>query len=140
MLYPKKVKYRRKQRGKLRGKASKGTRIEFGQYGIKAMEKAYISSRQIEATRRTIRKHLKKEGKLWIRIYPDKPYTDKGIEVPMGGGKGGVDHYEAPAKPGRVLFEIAGVEKEKAERALEKASHKLPCEVKFIEQLQYARN
>lgn len=134
MLYPKKVKYRRKHRGTLKGKANRGVTLEYGNYGIKAMSKGYLTSRQIEAARRTIRRHLKKEGKLWIRIFPDKPYTYKGVEVAMGGGKGMVDHYETPIRPGRVLFEIDGVPKKVAKNALERASHKLPVKTKFITQ------
>ena len=134
MLYPKKVKHRRKHRGTLKGKASRGVKLEYGKYGIKAETKGYLSSRQIEAARRTIRRHLKKEGKLWIRIFPDKPYTDKGVEVAMGGGKGMVDHYETPIRPGRVLFEIDGVSEDLAKNALERASHKLPMKTKFITQ------
>lgn len=136
MLYPRKVKYRKKQRGgkTLQGKAQRGFKLAFGKYGLKAITGANLSSRQIEAARRTIRRHLKKEGKLWIRVFPDKPVTSKGVEVAMGGGKGAVDHFVAPVKPGRILFEIDGVPKELAKEAIKKAGYKLSCKTKFVSQ------
>jgi len=132
MLYPKKVKHRKEQKGRSKGAASRGTDLSFGSYGIKTLDKKWITSRQIEAARRAILRFLKKKGKLWIRIFPDKPVTTKGTEVPMGGGKGHVDHYVCPVKPGRVLFELEGVEEEEAQEAFRKATAKLPVKTKFI--------
>lgn len=134
MLYPKKTKHRKWQKGtgKSKGKASRATRLNFGQYGLKCLEPGEITSRQIEAARRVVIRYLKKGGKLWIRIFPDKPVTFKGIEVSMGGGKGEVDHYIYPIKPGRIMFELSGIEEEKAQEAFRKASHKLPVKTKFI--------
>jgi len=132
MLLPKKVKHRKWQKGVYKGKANRGTKVSFGQYGIKALEIKRITSRQIEATRRTITRQLKKEGKVWIRIFPNKPITHKGTEVPMGGGKGDVDHFVAVVKPGTVMFEIDGVTEELARKALKMAAHKLPVKTKFV--------
>jgi len=132
MLFPKKTKHRKQHRANLKGTASRGTRLEFGQFGLKALGRAEITSRQIEAARRVIIRYLKKGGKLWIRIFPDRPVTFKGIEVSMGGGKGEVDHYAYPIKPGRVIFELDGIEEEKARDAFRKATHKLPIKTKFI--------
>ena len=132
MLLPKKVKHRKWQKGVYKGKANRGTKISFGQYGIKALEIKRITSRQIEATRRTITRQLKKEGKVWIRIFPNKPITFKGTEVPMGGGKGDVDHFVSVVKPGTVMFEIDGVTEELARKALKMAAHKLPLKTKFV--------
>ncbi len=134
MLLPRKVKHRKSFKGRRRQKgfATSGTELAFGGFGIKAQDYAWISSRQIEASRRAILKFLKKGGKLWIRIFPDKPVTTKGVEVPMGGGKGGVDHYVFVVKPGRIIFELDGVSEETAKEALKKASDKLPIKTKFI--------
>jgi len=132
MLLPKKVKHRKWQKGVYKGKANRGTKVSFGQYGIKALEIKRITSRQIEATRRTITRQLKKEGKVWIRIFPNKPITFKGTEVPMGGGKGDVDHFVSVVKPGTVMFEIDGVTEELARKALKMAAHKLPLKTKFV--------
>ena len=132
MLYPKKVKHRKWHKGRSRGNETRGTEITFGSFGLKALEPKWITARQIEATRRTILRFLKKGGKLWIRIFPDKPVTQKGVEIPMGGGKGGVDHYVFPVKPGRVLFELEGIKEEIAREAFRKASDKLPIKTKFI--------
>ena len=112
MLYPKKVKHRKWQKGRSRGNETRGTEITFGCFGLKALEPKWITARQIEAARRVIIRYLKKGGKLWIRIFPDKPVTFKGNEVPMGGGKGGVDHYVYPIRPGRIIFELDGVKEE----------------------------
>lgn len=132
MLLPSKVKYRKAQRGRPYGTASRKTALSFGQYGLKSLESAWISSRQIEAARRTITHHLERGGKIWIRIFPDKPVTSKGPEAHMGGGKGPVDHYVAVVKAGTVLFEIDGVPVEKAKMALNLASYKLPVKTRFL--------
>jgi large subunit ribosomal protein L16 len=132
MLLPKKVKHRKWQKGVYKGKANRGTKISFGKYGIKALEIKRITSRQIEATRRTITRQLKKEGKIWIRIFPNKPITSKGTEVPMGAGKGDVDHFVFVVKPGTIMFEIDGVTEELARKALKMAAYKLPVKTKFV--------
>ena len=132
LLYPKKVKYRKQQKGRTRGVAQRGTTLEFGSYGIKSMQAKWITSRQIEAARRVIIRYLRKSGKLWIRIFPDKPITRKGNEVPMGGGKGAVEFYVCPIKPGRIIFELTGIPEDKAREALRKASDKLPVKTKFV--------
>jgi len=132
ILMPKKVKYRKRMKGKSKGRASRGTRLAFGSYGLKSLGKKWLTARQIEAARRTIIRYLKKGGKLWIRIFPDKPVTHKGTEVPMGGGKGSVSHYVFPIKPGRVIFEIEGISEEEAREAFARASDKLPIKTKFI--------
>jgi large subunit ribosomal protein L16 len=135
MLIPKKVKHRKQQKGRRRfsGAASRGTDLNFGSYGIKALETSWITARQIEAVRRVLTRYTKRGGKIWIRVFPDKPITVKGSEVPMGGGKGGVDHFVTAVKPGRVLFEMDGVSREEAKESMRLASHKLPIKVKFIE-------
>ncbi len=134
MLAPKKTKYRKAHKGRRRNRdiATAGTEISFGTYGLKAQSASWVSSRQIESARRAITHHLKRKGKLWIRIFPDKPVTAKSAEVPMGGGKGAVDHYVAVVKSGMVLFEVSGVDKEQAKEAMRLASHKLPVKCKFI--------
>jgi large subunit ribosomal protein L16 len=132
MLYPKKVKYRTRMKGRSKGVDLRGTKLVFGNFGLKSLGTRWITSRQIEAARRVIIRYLKKGGKLWIRIFPDKPVTHKGTEVPMGGGKGRVSHYVYPIKPGRIIFEIAGIPEEEAREALRKASDKLPVKTKFI--------
>ncbi len=132
MLYPKKVKHRKWRRGKSKGLESRGTEIVVGTYGLKSLGTKWLKARQIEAARRAIIRYLKKGGKLWIRIFPDKPVTKKGVEVPMGGGKGAVDHYVFPIKPGRIIFELEGVKEEIAREALRKASDKLPIKTKFV--------
>ncbi len=131
---PKKVKHRKWHKGRRRAKgvAARGTELNFGSYGIKAMEAKWLTSRQIEAARRAIIRYLRKGGKLWIRVFPDKPVTQKGTEVPMGGGKGSVDHYVFPLKPGRIIFEIEGIKEEEAKEAFSRAADKLPIKVKFI--------
>jgi large subunit ribosomal protein L16 len=135
MLIPKKVKYRkwhRGGRGKTSGVETRGTEISFGSYGLKALESGWITARQLEASRRTILRYLKKRGKLWIRIFPYKPITSKGIEVPMGGGKGSVEYYVFPTKAGRILFELDGVTEDIAKEAFKKAQDKLPIKTKFV--------
>ena len=134
MLTPKKVKHRKWHKGRRRNKGveTRGTELNFGSFGLKAMQHKWITARQIEASRRAIIRYLKKGGKLWIRIFPDKPVTEKGTEVPMGGGKGSVDHYVSSVKPGRILFEIEGIERDMAEEAFSRATDKLPIKTKFI--------
>lgn len=133
MLMPKKVKHRKWRKGIQRAKIEdRGTELAFGSFGLKAMEGKRITARQIEAARRTVIRYLKKGGKLWVRIFPDKPITKKGTEVPMGGGKGGVDHYAFPVRPGRIMFELEGVKEEIAKEAFDMAADKLPIKTKFI--------
>ena len=132
ILTPKKVKHRKWHKGKSKGSAFKGNEVSFGSFGLMALDAHWISARQIEATRRAIIRYLRKRGKLWIRIFPDKPITKKGGEIPMGGGKGSVDHYVFPVKPGRIIFEIEGIKKELAQEAFKKATSKLPIKTKFI--------
>ncbi len=132
MLMPKRVKYRKQQRGRNRGMAHRGNTVAFGEYGLMALEATWMTSRQIEAARRAISHHVKRGGKIWIRIFPDKPVTAKPAETRMGSGKGAVDHYVAVIKPGRVLFELAGVRPEVAHEALERAAQKLPIKCKIV--------
>ncbi|EKD29537.1 MAG: 50S ribosomal protein L16 [uncultured bacterium (gcode 4)] len=132
MLQPKKTKYRKSQRGTLKGVAVRGSNIAFGSFAIKTVESGFITSRQIEAARRSIVRSLKKGGKLWIRIFPDRPYTKKPLEVPMGWGKGSPEMYRAPVKPGRILFEMSWVSPEVARVAFELASYKLPVKTKIL--------
>jgi len=133
MLQPKRVKYRKPHRGNMRGEASSGTTIAFGEFGLQAMEPAWITARQIEASRRTITHHLRRGGKVWIRIFPDKAATQKPAETRMGGVKGAPDHWVAVVKPGRMMFEIAGVPQELAHEALRLASHKLPIATRLVD-------
>ncbi len=132
MLQPKKVKHRKWHKGRTRGVETRGTELSFGAYGLKALEPRWITARQIEATRRAITGYIQRGGKVWIRIFPDKPVTRKPPEVTLGGGKGAVDHYVAAIKPGRVLFEMDGVTEDVARSALRLAAHKLPVKTKFI--------
>ncbi|PIR07028.1 MAG: 50S ribosomal protein L16 [Candidatus Komeilibacteria bacterium CG11_big_fil_rev_8_21_14_0_20_36_20] len=133
MLAPKKVKHRKWQRGdKIRGKASRMTKLSFGDYGLKSLNAGWITARQIESARRTIVGHIQRIGDVYIRLFPDKPITAKGNEMPMGKGKGAVDHYVAPVKPGTIMFEMKGVEEKVAKRALQLAGYKLPVKTKFI--------
>ena len=132
MLMPKRVKYRKAHRGRMKGKAGRGTEVSFGEFGLQALEPCWMTSRQIEAARRAIVRHVKRGGKLWIRVFPDKPVTAKPAETRMGSGKGAVDHWVAVVKPGRVIFEIAGVREEAAREAMRLASHKLPIKTQFI--------
>lgn len=129
---PKKTKYRKSHKGKRGGKASSLTKVDFGSYGLKSLEACWVSSRQIEAARRVITKYTKKGGKIWIRIFPYKPVTAKGGEMPMGKGKGAVDHYVFPVKPGIVMFELEGLTEDVAKTALELAAYKLPIKCKFV--------
>jgi len=132
ILMPKKVKHRKWRKGRSKGIETRGTELAFGTFGLKSLGTKWITARQIEAARRAIIRYLKKGGKLWVRIFPDKPVTKKGTEVPMGGGKGGVDHYVFPIKPGRIIFELEGLKEEQAREAFEKAADKLPIKTKFI--------
>ena len=132
MLMPKRVKYRKQQRGSMKGKATRGNKINRGEFGIVALEPAWIKSNQIEAARVAITRHLRREGKVWIDRFPDKPVTSKPIGVRMGSGKGAVEYWVAVVKPGRVLFEVAGVPEEKAREALRLATHKLPIRCKIV--------
>jgi large subunit ribosomal protein L16 len=132
MLYPKKVKHRKWHKGRLKGISFRAAEIAFGSFGLKALENKWITSRQIEAARRAIIRYLKKGGKLWIRIFPQKPVTKKGDEIPMGGGKGSVEFYVFPIKPGRIIFELDGIKEEQAREAFRKATAKLPIKTKFI--------
>lgn len=133
MLMPKKIKHRKWQKGRLYGKAAQKTEINFGSFGLKAQSSSWVSSRQIEAARRAMTRFVQRGGKIWIRIFPDKPVTVKGSEVPMGGGKGAVDRFVAPVKAGTIMFEIDGVSRAVAEKALKLAAYKLPLKTKFVE-------
>ncbi len=132
LLMPKKVKHRKWHRGVSRGVETKATEVNFGSFGLKSQGTKWITARQLEAARRYIIRYMKKGGKLWIRIFPDKPVTFKGEEVGMGGGKGGVDHYVYPIKPGRMIFEIDGLKEDIAREALIGAGRKLPIKTKFV--------
>ena len=132
MLQPKKTKYRKQFRGKMRGNATRGTNLNFGEYGLKAITTGWVSSRQIEVARRAIAHYTKRGGKVWIRIFPHKPVTKKPLEVRMGSGKGAVDHYVAVVRRGKILFEIAGVSEEIAKEAMRLAGHKISLETKFV--------
>ena len=134
MLIPKKTKHQKWHKGRRRnqGVSIQGSNLNFGSFGLKSLGTKWITSRQIEAARRVIIRYLRKGGKLWIRIFPQKPVTKKGTEVPMGGGKGAVDHYVFPVKPGRIIFELEGIEEMEAREAFKKATTKLPIKTKFI--------
>lgn len=132
MLQPKRVKYRKTQRGRMKGKAWRGSTLAFGDFGLKAMEPCWITDRQIEAARIAMTRHIKRGGKVWIRLFPDKSVTSKPAEVRMGGGKGAPDRWVAVIKPGKILFEMEGVTKELAQEAMKLAAAKLPCPVKFV--------
>ena len=131
MLMPKRVKYRRVQRGRLTGKASRGNTVTYGSYGLVACEPAWVTSNQIEAARIAMTRYVKRGGKVWIKIFPDKPVTEKPAETRMGSGKGSPEYWVAVVKPGRVMFEIEGVSEDKAREAMRLASHKLPVKCKF---------
>ena len=132
MLIPKKLKHRKVARGKMRGVASRGNDLAFGNFGIKALGRGWISARQIEAARRAITHHIRRGGEVWTRIFPDKPVTKTAAETGMGGGKGSLDHFVAVVKPGRILFEMSGVSEDIAREALRLAAHKLKIPTKFI--------
>jgi large subunit ribosomal protein L16 len=132
MLMPKPTKYRKAHRGRMKGRALRGAQVSFGDYGLQALEPSWITSRQIEAARRAVVRYVRRGGKLWIRVFPHKPVTVKPAETRMGSGKGNVDHWVAVVKPGRVLFEIAGVEESAAREAFRLASQKLPIKTQFV--------
>lgn len=132
MLMPRRVKYRKKQRGRKRGMSGRGNTVAFGEYGLKAVEAYWITSRQIEAARVAMTRYIKRGGKVWIRIFPDKPVTKKPAETRMGKGKGSPEYWVAVVKPGRVMFELAGVSEEVAKEAMRLAAHKLPIKTKFV--------
>jgi large subunit ribosomal protein L16 len=132
MLAPKKVKFRKMQKGNMNGKAYRGSDVKFGDYGLKAMEPAWISSRQIEAARVAITRHAKRGCKVWIRVFPDKPITKKPAETRMGKGKGAPEYWVAVVKPGRIIYEMSGINEELAKEALRLASNKLPIATKFV--------
>jgi len=132
MLMPSRVKYRKHQRGRRKGKASRGSEVNFGEYGIKALEPAWLTNKQIEAARVALTRHIKRGGKVWIRIFPDKPVTVKPAETRMGKGKGAPEYWVAVVKPGRILFELEGVTPKLAAEALRLAAHKLPIKTKFV--------
>lgn len=132
MLQPKRVKYRKQFRGRMKGKATRGTDVAFGDFGLQALEPCWITSRQIEAARQAIVRHVRRRGKYWVRIFPDKPVTARPAETRMGKGKGEVDHWVAVVKPGRIMFELSGVSEEMAREAFRLASHKLPIKCQFV--------
>ena len=132
MLMPKRVKYRKQMRGRMRGRATRGAEVSFGEYGLQAMEPCWMTSRQIEAARRAIVHYVRRGGKLWIRVFPDKPVTAKPAETRMGSGKGSVDHWVAVVKPGHVIFEIGGVTEDAAREAMRLAAHKLSIKTQFV--------
>ena len=132
MLQPKRTKYRKMQKGKMKGIADKGSQLSFGTFGLKAMEECWLTSRQIEAARIAVTRHMKREGQIWIRVFPDKPVTKKPAEVRMGKGKGAPEYFVAVVRPGRMLFEAEGVSHELAKEALRLAAQKLPIKTKFV--------
>ncbi len=132
MLLPKRVKHRKQQRGRMKGRAKGGSKVNFGDYGLQALEPGWVTNRQIEAARVAMTRHIKRGGKVWITIFPDKPVTEKPAETRMGSGKGSPEHWVAVIKPGRVLFEIAGVDEPVAKEAIRLASHKLPIKCRFV--------
>lgn len=138
MLMPKRLKWRKQMRGRRRGRASRGVEIEFGDYGLQAVEPAWVTARQIEAARRALVRYMRRRGKVWIRIFPDKPVTQRAAETRMGKGKGAVDHWVAVVKPGRIMFEISGLDEEAAREAMRRAAHKLSVKSKFTQRLDVA--
>ncbi len=140
MLMPKKTKFRKSQKNPQTGKATRGNQIAFGKYALKAIEPAWLTSRQIEAARRAMTRSVKRGGKIWIRVFPDKPVTKKPNEVGMGKGKGAPDHFVVVIKPGRIIFEMDGISVEQAREALRLASHKLPMKTKTIQKIQEEKN
>ncbi|MCD6285910.1 MAG: 50S ribosomal protein L16 [Anaerolineae bacterium] len=137
MLMPKRVKYRKQHRGRMTGKESRGVDVNFGDYGLQALEPAWVSARQIEAARRAIVHHMRRRGTYWVRVFPDKPITSKPAETRMGKGKGEVEYWAAVVRPGRVMFEVAGIDDEIAREALRLASHKLPIRTQIITRIEY---
>ena len=139
MLQPKKTKHRKQQKGRIKGNAQRGSQVVFGSFGIKTLDEGFLTARQIEAARIAVTRYMKREGKVWIRIFPDKPMTSKPAEVTMGKGKGALSHWVAPIKPGRVLFEADGVPYETAKEAMRLASQKLPVKTKFVTRVDYVK-
>ena len=137
MLQPKKSKFRRQQKGRMKGYATKGAQLAFGSFGIKAMQETWITQKQIEAARQAMTRYMKREGQIWIRIFPDKPVTNKPAEVRMGKGKGDPEGFVAPVKPGRMILEAEGVSKRVAQEALRLAAQKLPVKTKFVVRRDY---
>ena len=135
MLQPSKFKYRKKQRGRMRGSASRGNLLNFGEYGLSALEPGWITNRQIEAARVALTRYMKRGGKVWIRVFPDHPYTKKPAETRMGKGKGAPEGWVAIVKPGKVMFEVSGASEETAREAMRLASHKLPIKCRFVERM-----
>ncbi|MCX6152979.1 MAG: 50S ribosomal protein L16 [Candidatus Kapabacteria bacterium] len=140
MLVPKRTKYRKSQRGKRRGKAMRGSQIAFGSFGLKAMECAWITNRQIEAARIAINRYLKRDGQVWIKIFPDKPVSKKPLETRMGSGKGNPEFWVAVVRPGKIMFEVDGVKREAAKEAMRLASQKLPIKTKFVTRIDLVYN
>ena len=136
MLMPKRVKYRRQHRGRMKGKAQKGNQLAYGEYGLQALEPTWMTANQIEAARRAMTRYIKRGGQIWIKVFPDKPVSKKPAEVRMGSGKGAPEYWVAVVKPGRVLFEMSGVSEEVAREAMRLAAQKLPVKTKFIKRLE----
>ncbi|HLV35604.1 MAG TPA: 50S ribosomal protein L16 [Spirillospora sp.] len=135
MLMPKRTKWRKQTRGRMKGKAYRGSTVEFGEFGLQALEPVWLTSRQIEAARRSMVRYVRRRGKIWIRVFPDKPVTQKPAETRMGKGKGSVEMWVAVIKPGRILFEMGGISEEEAREALRLAGFKLPCKTKFVKRI-----
>jgi large subunit ribosomal protein L16 len=135
MLMPKRTKWRKQSRGRMKGKAYRGSTVEFGEFGLQALEPVWLTSRQIEAARRSMVRYVRRRGKIWIRVFPDKPVTQKPAETRMGKGKGSVEMWVAVVKPGRILFEMGGISEEEAREALRLAGFKLPCKTKFVKRI-----
>jgi large subunit ribosomal protein L16 len=135
MLFPKRVKYRKQMRGRMKGKAYRGSTVAFGDFGLQAVEPGWVTARQIEAARRALVRFMRRRGKVWIRVFPDKPVTQKPAETRMGKGKGAVDHWVAVVKPGRILFEISGVTEQGAKEAMRLAAHKLSIKTKLTQRM-----
>lgn len=138
MLLPKRVKWRKQQKGRMKGNSGRGHTVDFGSYGLKSLDSHWITNRQIESARVALTRYMKREGKVWIRIFPDKPYTRKPLEVRMGKGKGAPSHWVAPVRPGRLMFEVDGVPMETAQEALRLGAQKLPVKCKFVVRPDYA--
>jgi len=135
MLMPKRVKYRKQMRGRMTGKSYRGSTVTFGEFGLQALEPIWLTSRQIEAARRTMVRYVRRRGKIWIRVFPDKPFTKKAAETRMGKGKGSVEYWVAVVRPGRILFEMGGITEEEANEALRLAGHKLPIKTKIVKRI-----
>ncbi len=135
MLMPKRVKYRKQMRGRMTGKSYRGSTVEFGEFGLQALEPIWLTSRQIEAARRTMVRYVRRRGKIWIRVFPDKPFTKKAAETRMGKGKGSVEYWVAVVRPGRILFEMGGITEAEANEALRLAGHKLPIKTKIVKRI-----